>query len=191
MTNQNTNTNGEKSRLPASLREALQDLITRGNVQSVSCPLHDTWLWRVLVEEQIRRAARTGLRLQSAFTLSGPDECLYDVPHEEWGGEVHIPFEGACGADLFIRPFWRNTFPEADKAGGSLSDVVFYPGEDAEYGYVCHYLLTTRDLGVLKCAERTAVGDGWFLYESNRPYIPNPTFKDDLAADDANGDRAL
>ena len=99
------------------------------------------------------------------------------VPYDDWGGMVHIPYEGYCGADLFIKPKWRNTFPAADKTGGSLSDIIFYVGEDYEYGYSCHYLLTNDDLGELNCASRQVVGDGWILYESNRLYRPNTNFK--------------
>lgn len=37
-----------------------------------------------------------------------------------------------------------------------------------------------EDLGVLKCARRTEIGDGWFLYESKRPYQPNLKFRNTL-----------
>ena len=160
-----------------ALFQAITELIVRETVQSISCPFDDYWLWRRLVEEQVRRAERTGQSQQAAFSLSTSDNDLEDVPFEDWGGKVHIPAEGACGADLFIRPNWRNTFPEYDSEGGSLSDVLFN-GEIVSVGYVCHYLLTSADLGELNCASRRDVGGGWVLYESNRPYIPNPRLKD-------------
>lgn len=165
----------DHSALPIAFLRLIDDLVTRDTVASVSCPLPDYWLWRRLVEEQIRRSDKAGCALQTAFSLSGPDGGLR-VPFEDWGADVHIPYEGACGADLFIKPYWRRTNLKADARGGSLSDVVF-----AEHfppaGYVCHYLLTQEDMGILHCATRTDVGDGWVLYESNRPYEPNPLFK--------------
>jgi hypothetical protein len=69
-------------------------------------------------------------------------------------------------ADLFIKPDWRNTFPESDSAEGLLSDILFKPGQ----GYAkerCYYLLTKKDLGSLQCARRTVFGEKWILYESN------------------------
>ena len=164
------------SNLPAPLLEAILDLIVRENVQSVSCALDDPRLWRRLVEEQLTRSERTGLSRQHAFSLSGPEN-LSDVPWEEWGGDVHIPYEGVYGADLLIPPP-RDFCTDADAEGGSLSSVVWHWGEDAECGYVCHYLLTLQDLGDLRCASRRELGDGWILYESNRPYTPNMLFKD-------------
>ncbi len=169
-----------KTELPTSLFRAIESLIVRENVQSVSCPLTDYFLWRLLVGEQLKRAERTGMSPQAAFTLSGPDSGLRNVPYEDWGGKVHIPYEGACGADLFVKPAWRRTFPEADARGGSLSDVLFggHFGECVETGDVCQYLLANEDLGHLRCAHRVDIGDGWILYESNRPYQPNRLFKD-------------
>lgn len=157
----------------AALLPVLQELLTRPTVHSVSCPLTNLDLWRCLAEEQIQRAERTGRSRQAAFTLSGPDSGLV-APYEDWGADVNIPYEGACGADLFIKPDWRRTFPEVDARGGSLSDIVFGGESVPEIGYVCHYLLTQDDLGPLRCASRREVGDGWVLYESNRPYIRNP-----------------
>lgn len=171
----------DQTRLPHELYRAIDDLVGRDDVQSVSCPVADFWLWRRLVTEQVRRGEQGRLLPQIAFTLSGPDEGLAGIPVEDWGGEVHIPFEGACGADLFIQPGWRKTFPEADESGGSLSDVVFYTGECAEIGNVCHYLLTKKDMGNLRCASRKEIGEGWILYESNRTYEPNPLFKESLS----------
>lgn len=159
-----------------SLLPLLQDLITRANVQSVSCPLTSLAIWRALVEEQLRCSESSGFDPRVAFTLSGPDGGL-SAPYEDWGGDVHIPYEGACGADLFIKPTWRRVFQEVDGRGGSLSDVVFDELVRPEMGYVCHYLLTQEDLGPLQCATRREVGDGWVLYESNRLYERNLLFK--------------
>jgi hypothetical protein len=172
----------ERTSLPEPLWDVLSELISRDTVQSVSCPFQDYWLWHRLIEEQLRRSQRTGLTPEAAFTLNGPDRGLGPVPYSDWGGAVHIPYEGTCGADLFIRPGWRNTFIECDQEGGSLSDIFFYCPHPAS-GQICHYVLTQDDLGELNCATRRVITDDWILYESNQTYIPNPRCKPHLLKD--------
>lgn len=138
--------------LPESVITLISDLIKRDNVQSVSCPFNNSKVWRLLVAEQVRRSKLLGTPLQKAFELSGPD-CGLGFDTTEWGGEIHIPYEGACTADLFIAPEWRNLIRETNSA--TLS---------TEY----YYLLVKRELGDLNCAMRHVIGDGWLLYESTR-----------------------
>jgi hypothetical protein len=152
---------------------ALAALIVRPTVESVSCPFQHPWVWHLLVKEQLRRCALTGKPLQHAFALCGPDSGLYTNVVERLGGYVHIPYEGASGADLFIRPSWRNVFPERDDGEHSLSELL-YSVEAPSLGWVCHYLMTDEDLGELQCATRTDIGGGWIVYESNRAYVRNP-----------------
>ena len=165
--------------LPESVITLIGELIKRDNVQSVSFPFNNTKVWRLLVDEQLRRARATGLANQLALTLSGPDGGLACDP-TAWGGVVHIPYEGCCSGDLFVVPGWRNLYPDwkdqfprsgdgrGDKA--TLGDYSHYMA-DPKTGDSCHYLLLKRDIGELRCAVRSEIGDGWFLYESNRPYI--------------------
>jgi hypothetical protein len=169
----------EQTTLPASLFAALNDLVQRDNVQSVSCPFRDYWLWHRLVVEQLKRAEATGLDPEVAFTLSGPETGIWPAPDADWGGDVHTPYEGACGADLFIKPDWRTSFPERDMEGCSLSGIFFHIAHPM-MGTICHFALTQEDLGELACATRKEIGDGWVLYESNRPYVPNPRGKPHL-----------
>lgn len=149
------NTGKPEEELPESVIRLIGELIKRDNVQSVSCPFNNSSAWRLLVAEQIRRAALIGKPPQEVFKLSGPDGGLGFDPRE-WGGEVHIPYEGAAGADLFVGPEWRNFNRETKFSTLSTS---------------YHYLLLGRDLGQLECAIRSEVGNGWFLYESTRPYV--------------------
>lgn len=150
--------------LPQDLFQLVEELVTREEVQSVSCPFDDFALWRVLVTEQVRRSGKLGMPPQQAFTLSGPDSGLRHVAAKDWGGEIHIPYEGACGGDLLILPEWRNFFPEAAMGSkGRLSSAAREP---------CHYVLTTRDYGELDAATRETCGE-WFLYRSRLPYSPS------------------
>lgn len=96
-----------KTGLSPALFQLIEDLISRETVQSVSCPLEDYALWRILVEQQVRRAERSGKPPQEAFKLGGPDSGLPFVVAEDWGGKVHIPYEGACTGGVFIKPGWR------------------------------------------------------------------------------------
>jgi len=154
------NTGEKEDELPESVIALIGELIKRDTVQSVSFPFNNSKVWRLLIDEQVRRAKQTGLPLQKAFTLSGPDGGLSCDP-SEWGGAVHIPYEGVCEGDLFIAPLWRNFIRENNSATLSTS---------------YHYLLLQRDLGELNCATRRIIGDGWVLYESTRPYVKVDVF---------------
>lgn len=146
--------------LPDSVITLIGDLIKRDNVQSVSCPFNNSKVWRLLVAEQVRRAGQTGKHLQQAFALSGPDSGFGFDP-TEWAGEIHIPYEGAVMADLFVAPKWRNFIPETNSATLSKS---------------YYYLIVKRDFGELQCAIRRDIGDSWLLYESTRPYVKVDVF---------------
>lgn len=149
------NNGRREEELPDAVINTIGELIKRDNVQSVSFPFNNTKVWRLLVAEQLHRAEITGLPKEKAFALSGPDGGLSCNP-PEWGGDVHIPYEGCCMGDLFIAPGWRNLLRETNSATLSSS---------------YHYLLVQRELGELDCSIRHKIGDGWFLYESTRPYV--------------------
>lgn len=148
--------------LPAQVVEKVLELIQKDDVRSVSCPFNDYELWRGLVTEQVRRSKMSGLPPQDAFTLCGPDGGMGRIPFEEWGGRVHIPYEGMCGGDLVLLPFWRKFFAEGAEKSGRLSTAVHL---------CCYHLLTPRDFGELSFATRTPVGN-WVLYQSKVPYVP-------------------
>ena len=150
-------------KLPERVTAKVLELIQKDDVRSVSCPYDDPDLWLSLVTEQVRRATATGLPPQQAFTLCGPDGGLWDNPSEALGGIVHIPYEGICGGDLFIRPTYRKFRVSAGTKTGRLSTAATVPG--------CYYVLSPDDYGELGFATRTTVGE-WVLYQSNAPYVP-------------------
>lgn len=156
----------EQSTFRASV--AILDLIQRDDVQSVSCPFDDFVIWRALVVKQLRRSEATGLPLQEAFALCGPN-AVYWQGIEDWGGKVHIPMEGACGGDLFILPEWHNFFADKVREGGKLRWAVG--------GKRCHRVLLRGDHGEIGCATRKTYGD-WTLYTSTAPYEPCNPFVD-------------
>ena len=149
-------------KLPEPVVNKVLELIQQDNVRSVSCPYDDPELWLSLIAEQVRRSADTGLSPQTAFTLCGPEGGLWDTPVKTMGGEVHIPYEGVCGGDLFIRPSWRRFRAEAGMQTGRLSTAAGAPG--------CYYVLSPEDFGEVSFASRMVVGD-WVLYQSNLPYV--------------------
>lgn len=147
----------------------IAELIKRPTVQSVAFPQDDERIWRMLVDEQIRRASATGLHPQHAFGLSGPD-CGLPFDPADWGGWVHTPYEGICAADLFIKPSWRAFIPsEGMGANGTLTA--------ANARKACHHLLVAGHSPEMDCATRH-LGDGWTLYTSTRPYSPSSPFSD-------------
>lgn len=159
----------KKSNLPDPLFATIARLIKQEDINSVSFPFNDYPLWRLLVEEQIRRVEKNGRTAKEVFYLSGPDGCQmnltgadmrrYPNEPEDWGGEVHIPYEGAVGGDLFIKPDWHNFRKDYADEDGSLSDALF--------GKQCRYMLSQQDFGELGCASRKVVGD-WVLYSSHK-----------------------
>lgn len=150
-----------RDRLPEQVVGKVLELIQRDDVRSVSCPFGDPELWRGLVAEQVRRAKLSDLPPQDAFTLCGPDGGMCDIPFE-WGGRIHLPYEGMCGGDVVLLPLWRKFFAEDAEETGRLSTAV---------RLCCYHLLTPRDFGELGFATRTPVGS-WVLYQSKAPYIP-------------------
>lgn len=136
-----------------AMAKLIAELVKRPDVQSVSCPFNNEDLWRLLVQEQIRRQSLSGLHLQHAFGLSGPDGGLPFDP-ADWGGYVHIPYEGACDADLFINPDWRGFDLNAGMGSGSLMDVTL--------NKPCHHLLVKGHHKETDCAKRTQGAD-WTL----------------------------
>lgn len=151
--------------LPPAVRDLFVDLLTRPDVQSVSFPFQNEQIWQMLVTEQVDRARRTGLHLQHAFGLSGPDSGLpFDTAL--WGGYVHIPYEGTCEGDLFVKPPWRGYDLKAAMGNGDLTAAML--------GKPCHYVLLKGEHQEVDSATRVVVG-GWTLYTSKRPYTPcNP-----------------
>ena len=156
-----------QSKLDPELFQCIAALIKSTKVNSVSCPLYDFPLWRLLVTEQIKRSVQTGKPLKEALKLScgegsllltGADTRAYANEAEDWGGEVHVPYEGACEADLFVMPMWHNF--DMTKVGVDGSLLM------ASYWKTNRYLLSRRDYGEIGCAARSQVGD-WFLYEGN------------------------
>lgn len=139
------------------LRQTIIELAQRDDVRSVSCPFEDFSLWRSLVAIQVQRAKLMGLPPQQALRLSGPDSGLPGIEPEDWGGDIHIPYEGAAPGDLFILPDWWNFFAENAQANGSLTSACG--------SRPCHLVLTAVDYGELSCAHRKVIGD-WVLYEA-------------------------
>ncbi len=159
--------------LPADLLNGVMDLLKRDDVRSVSCPFQDYRLWRALIEEQLKRSEESGLPPREAMYLCGPDDGLIRASYEDWGGEVHIPYEGVTGADLFILPGWHRFLVERIKEGGKLCWAVG--------GKRCHHILLKEDHGELACATRRRIGE-WTLYTSTEPYEDcNPDVDPDIA----------
>lgn len=176
--------------IPFLLTDALQDAILclsrQPDIRSISCPLDEFELWRGLLKEQVRRAQQLGLPPQEALCLIGPESGIPGITPtrkfiftdvtlplapdprtggcvpDRFGGEIHIPYEGTCEADLFILPQWHNVFPER----------LARPNPQFRYllgSKRCNHLLTNRDLGELPCATRSDFA-GWFLYRNTAPY---------------------
>lgn len=145
----------DKSSLDPGLLELITSLARRADIRSISCPFEDRVLWRALVWEQVQRAAAQCLPPREALFLAGPDSGLKDVEAEDWGGDIHIPYEGACAADLFIKPRWFAFHRESATASGSVRAGL---GDKAQ-----RYALAHGDLGEFPLDERVRCGD-WTLY---------------------------
>lgn len=170
--------------LTDELRQVILELAQQPDIHSISCPFNDFSLWEGLLKEQVKRSIATGRPPQEALCLCGPDSGITGMSKDySWdedgcpaipdpvtgkfapdffGGEVHIPYEGVSGGDLFIYPEWRNLYPEASIRLQKLSAVT--------HNKPCNYLLTNRNLGEFEFATRRLVA-GCFLYKSKDPYM--------------------
>lgn len=174
----------DRPELSDELRDLILTMARREDVHSVSCQFQDAKLWEGLLGEQVKRARQTGKPARNAFFLCGPDGGitgiakhhaeLEDLPREEWfkgdtleekmDGDIHIPYEGVCGADLYVYPSWRNVYPEAWEKDGAQLDW-------ATANKPCNHLLIQKDIGEPACATRTGpIAGSWWLYSSNAPY---------------------
>ncbi len=166
-----TSTEGMDTYLPDDFLDAVRELLHRDDIRSVSCALvPDARLWQIMVDEQLRRVAATGLPAEDALFIAGRDQWSDINPGKNewfeeirsWGGSVHIPYEGTCGGDLFFVPeYWRANFDDAKKEGAKLRWAVKRP---------CNYVLVELDHGELPCATRTRIGK-WTLYTSTAPHV--------------------
>jgi hypothetical protein len=168
-----------QEQLPLPLRQTILRLASQEDIHSIYCPFIDTELWRSLLLEQTTRATKAGTPPQQALTLIGPDsgipgitpERYYEdeLAHKQQGlliessGEIHIPYEGACGADLFIVPTWHKFFADnLKKPNAKLRWAI---------GKHCNYLLVNCDHGEFSCATRTPIVNNWVQYKSNDHYV--------------------
>jgi hypothetical protein len=119
-------------------------------------PHADYALWRGLVSEQVKRAAAEGVAPQEALFLAGPDSGAPYVPAADWGGELHIPYEGACDADVFVLPDWHGW--DRISAAYAKSAIAGVPNHKCR-----KVLISARDLGQFEAEERVTC-DGWFVY---------------------------
>jgi|CXWL01.1.fsa_nt_gi hypothetical protein len=179
--------------LPDELRDFILTMAQRADVHSVSCQFLDARLWEGLLGEQVERARVTGKPPRQAFFLCGPDggipgiakhyPGLEDLPQAEWfkgstleetmGGDIHIPYEGVCGADLYVYPNWRKIYPDAwDKEGAEL--------DWATARKPCNHLLIEQELPEPTCAIRIGpIAGSWWLYSSKAPYKACSPFHQD------------
>lgn len=155
--------------VPQDLHSLIMKLAIRSNVNSVSCPYIDTDLWRSLISEQVRRAKQHNADPQRTYELNGPDGGIpyvndgYGRMDLEWGGYVHVPYEGACGGDLFIQPDWFQLDLNTARTTTSFNEAVF-----GLWGRVgsksCKYFVThVLALGVIPSATHEIVGP-WAVY---------------------------
>lgn len=148
-------------KFPPEVIELIGQLIKRPDVQSVSFPYSDERVWRLLVREQLKRAEGTGRHRQNVFALSGPDDGLPFDP-ADWGGFVHIPYEGMAEADLIVKSPAYGFLPRFANRTRDLTAAML--------GKQCHHALVHGEHGDVASASRTHV-QGWTLYTSNLPYI--------------------
>jgi hypothetical protein len=95
------------------------------------------------------------VEVRGSGDLTGADVLRFPNEMQDWDGEVHLPYEGAVGCDLFINPEWLASHKAHAEPGGSLSRALL--------GKPCRYVLSPHDFGELACAQRTVLGE-WVLY---------------------------
>ena len=144
-----------ESRIDPGLFELITSLARRKDVNRVSCPFDDRVLWRALVWEQVQRAKAQAVAPSAALFLAGPDSGMAGAVAEEWGGDIHIPYEGAHDADLFVRPDWHEFHRDRALAAGTVRVGLANKAH--------RYAIVEGDLGEFPRDERVRCGE-WTLY---------------------------
>jgi hypothetical protein len=142
----------------ASFFDYIRNLIAKPEVTSVACGYNSYPIWRILCEEQIRRAKSSGDVPGAVFRLYAADDCCYGDVGRNWGAEIHTSYEGMVIGDVTILPQWRRFDVSKAGEGGSLSAALRTSDS-------CQFLLipSSRDFGEIACANRTEL-DGWIVY---------------------------
>lgn len=139
----------------AELIELIVSMARREDVHGVSCPFKDLSIWLALFREQLKRADRTGLAPREALFLAGPDGGIPHIHAEDFGASVHVPFEGAHEADLFVQPAWFGIDTDTAQQAQSIRAGL--------WGKTCKYFLSHRDYGDFAGDSKLKCGD-WWLY---------------------------
>lgn len=156
-----------KEQLPKSLFAYLQTLIETEEIRSLSGQVGDYYFWRMLIETQLARAENSGLPPRQAFGLGSADCGVPWLSPKFLGADVHVPYEGVCGGDIFFMPDWFRFDAESAAAAGRLTAGT--------WDKHCRYLITQRDLGELPFARHHQFSD-WHVYEDTVSAVPTNTF---------------
>ena len=157
----------------SELFELIMGLAKLPRVKSVSCPFEDVRLWRALVAEQVRRADLQGIVPELALELNGPDGGIPDISgsrrmYLDWGGEIHIPYEGTCPSTLLIQPpWWDLTRSKFDQFSHPRHGSFITIGSTFCKYFVCRQL----EIGDIPQVSRTVIGT-WAVYSTLDVTVP-------------------
>lgn len=145
--------------MPGALIQRLVELIEKLEILSVASGKGDMRWWQALCRLQLKRMHDTGKPAQEALQLSASSSGTPLEP-ANWGGDIHISYEGMHILELTVLAGWRRIDSEAFLETGSLRAGLtrgFPPGPE------CRVLVTQSDLGMLPGLEREQYSD-WFIY---------------------------
>ena len=155
--------------LPAELFDYLRELVSHPDTLSVSGQLNDYHLWRVLIELQLKRADDSGLPPRKALGLGSADCGIPWLGPRFLGADIHVPYEGVCGGDVFFMPDWFNF-----DVGHATQVGRLKAGTGGKH---CRFLVTQKDFGELPFAHSQCFG-AWRVYEDNDLVSSCNTFND-------------
>lgn len=159
--------------VPPAVTRAVLALVRGLELPAVASGYKAMELWTGLCALQMERVAATGRPPAEALALFSADGGIPLRP-EDWGGDVHVSWEGMCMATLVMKPGWRVFAPERAGEDGSLlmglrdggpyeaPRVRFANGLECSIGR-CLVLVVPDDYGELGCTWRFVVDD-WFIY---------------------------
>lgn len=159
--------------LPPSVSTAIVRLVKALELPAVAADERGFDLWHGLCELQMQRADATGQAPDDALALFASDNGIPLQP-PDWGGAVHVSWEGMRVATVMVMPEWRTFEPARAGDTGSLQ-LGLCAGEFGDAPIVrfasglectrerCLMMATRSDFGVLGCAWRLPVG-GWVIY---------------------------
>ncbi|WP_374355845.1 hypothetical protein [Chitinimonas sp.] len=142
--------------IPLALAARIAQLVEDWGLESVSTSGGGIDYWNMLCRMQLSAADRTGLPPAEALSLFACDRGV-PIVAADWGGDIHVSWEGMCISELTVLPPWWNVNQALWETEAPIAPALWRPLS------LCVILVSPADLGERRdmVCERYP---GWWLY---------------------------